>query len=80
MNRPAILQGGATTVFRVRLSEQDSQLLEASPGFFVTIQACDIPANPLGLSTGRIEEALDAMLRFPISDANFWRIKPLDPP
>lgn len=73
-------RGNSPEVFRVRLSAREAQLLEVPPGFATAIQACEIPASLLVMSTGRIDSAAEDMLRYPISDPSLWQDKPLDQP
>lgn len=72
--------GRAPKVFRTRLSDQESRLLEVPPGFATAIQTPSLPASLLVVSTGRIEAAPEDMFRFPIGDPARWKIEPLELP
>jgi dTDP-4-dehydrorhamnose 3,5-epimerase-like enzyme len=72
-------RGGSPKVFRARLSESESQLLDVPAGFATAIQACTVPSSLLVLSTGRIEDAAEDILRFPIGDPSSWIMEPQVP-
>lgn len=71
-----LVKGVCPAVFRARLSERESQLLDVPPGFATAIQARAVPSSLLVLSEGRIEQAADDIFRFPIGDPSFLNIDP----